>query len=415
MNNTLPHIRIPNDNIERIYVIKRSRTNIKQFNKNYQGSISIKDEYDPLYMVANGRWINPKILLYLWKQKSKLDILFTKKNKKNKLYLNARNLIYSEDKHGSSIFKNRAGDKLYEVLYYSNIINDLKLQKKIVFGDICGGPGAFSDVLFKITHQKIHNIYGIGITLFQSSGGTADWYPQLLKNKHFKPIYGPDNTGDIYNPGIIKQLRSTILSHDKLGAYLIMADGGFNVDSSDLSIENVQEIYTAHLLLSELLSAIYTLKPGGHFICKLFDTCSDFMVSFLYVCTYLFNDVKIIKPVRSRSVNGEKYLAACFFNKESTKGHKKYWLVKHIKNIHKKCYKSNFTPISLIPINIMLNDKLFVSSINHLNNSVATRQINSLQLVFDNIDQSKIDYTPDNKKKYGPQFYIPDQLINLAK
>ena len=56
-------------------------------------------------------------------------------------------------------------------------------------------------------------------------------------------------------------------------------------------MENIQELCSARIVLSELLIAFKTLKEGGRFVFKMFDTFSDLSVSLLYVVSLVFEKV----------------------------------------------------------------------------------------------------------------------------
>jgi len=72
-------------------------------------------------------------------------------------------------------------------------------------------------------------------------------------------------------------------------------------------MENYQELFSGRIILSEFLYMLKTLKPGGTFVCKLFDTFSHLTVSLIYAAALLFEEVKVVKPRRSRIVNSERY------------------------------------------------------------------------------------------------------------
>jgi 23S rRNA U2552 (ribose-2'-O)-methylase RlmE/FtsJ len=50
-------------------------------------------------------------------------------------------------------------------------------------------------------------------------------------------------------------------------------------------------------------------------VCKAFDCFSSISTSFIYLLTLLFEDVYIIKPLRSRIVNSERYFVGKFMKR----------------------------------------------------------------------------------------------------
>lgn len=60
--------------------------------------------------------------------------------------------------------------------------------------------------------------------------------------------------------------------------------------------------------MSEFLAMMKVIREDGHFVCKLFDTFSHITNSLIYLLTLIFEKVYIVKPIRSRIVNSERYL-----------------------------------------------------------------------------------------------------------
>lgn len=66
------------------------------------------------------------------------------------------------------------------------------------FLDVCGGPGAFSQVVMEVSQAK----EGFGITLVTKDTPKSElWYKNLLEESKFTAIYGVDETGNVYKPG----------------------------------------------------------------------------------------------------------------------------------------------------------------------------------------------------------------------
>lgn len=86
-------------------------------------------------------------------------------------------------------------------------------------------------------------------------------------------------------------------------------------------------------MLSELLMAMKVLQKDGHFVCKLFDSLSHFTQSLIFITAHLFQDCYIVKPLRSRIGNSERYLVGKFLKKDA---HFPFF-VKLLTEMHKKC------------------------------------------------------------------------------
>lgn len=51
-----------------------------------------------------------------------------------------------------------------------------------------------------------------------------------------------------------------------------------------------------------------TLKPGGHFVCKLFEATLPGTVQVLALLACLFDRVVLVKPLTSRPASAERYV-----------------------------------------------------------------------------------------------------------
>jgi len=176
------------------------------------------------------------------------------------------------------------------------------------FIDVCGGPGAFTQLLLRKGPKPAR---GYGITLRLTDTPSSDqWYANLKTDKRFSILYGKDDTGSVYHPDNLNAVHEAVVQNgDEHKINIIVADGGFEIHKKDgRHMENLQELFSGRIVLSEILLMLQNLNVGGHFVCKMFDTFSKLSVAFIYVIAKLFEDVYIIKPVRSRIVNSERYL-----------------------------------------------------------------------------------------------------------
>ncbi len=85
---------------------------------------------------------------------------------------------------------------------------------------------------------------------------------------------------------------------------IVTADGGF-----DFSLDfNQQENMATQLIFCEVFYALAVQKQGGSFILKIFDVFHKTTVDILYILSYYYNNVSIMKPYTSRVANSEKYI-----------------------------------------------------------------------------------------------------------
>jgi len=111
---------------------------------------------------------------------------------------------------------------------------------------------------------------------------------------------GADKTGNLIS------LENFLYCADKYKNKMdiVTADGGF-----DFSVDfNRQESMATQLVLCEVFYALAIQKPGGTFILKIFDVFHKATVDILYILSYYYNNVSIIKPYTSRIANSEKYV-----------------------------------------------------------------------------------------------------------
>jgi 23S rRNA U2552 (ribose-2'-O)-methylase RlmE/FtsJ len=111
---------------------------------------------------------------------------------------------------------------------------------------------------------------------------------------------GADKTGNLIS------LENFLYCADKYKNKMdiVTADGGF-----DFSVDfNRQESMATQLVLCEVFYALAIQKPGGTFILKIFDVFHKATVDILYILSYYYNNVSIVKPYTSRIANSEKYV-----------------------------------------------------------------------------------------------------------
>lgn len=122
-------------------------------------------------------------------------------------------------------------------------------------------------------------VNGYGITLSWEGMSKEDkWYLPLWEAAEFMPLDGADQTGNVYYPENVQHFRRTIEAQEKGQGRIDIAvsDGGFEIgkDAQGAHLENIQELLSVRCILAEHLIALLTLKAGGNFVCKLFDTFS---------------------------------------------------------------------------------------------------------------------------------------------
>ncbi|CCW70082.1 unnamed protein product [Phytomonas sp. Hart1] len=312
-------------------------------------------------------------------------------------YLSIRNRLFPLAVGGplaSTAFSNRAGHKLLECmeaagvwLYLHGLLRSrgtASLQEKrkrdenrkqrgpgrsLVFADVCGGPGAFSQALLHAGPSRgFPRIRGFGMTLAGVEG--LDWYPALLR-ADFTPTYGLDGTGDIYKLANIYALASI-----STGTLLCIADGGFHVD---FSIANYQEPISARIVYAQWFAALKILQKGGCLVLKLFDATLAFTRSLLFLSTFLYDTVHIVKPKHSRVVNSERYLVCIDYKGTEDKNG---WMA-YFKYILECGFSDNDHIPELLPEVWMTSDPCFMQSITEMVKIISSNQKMGLKMILD--------------------------------
>uniref|UniRef100_A0A4W6DB23 Cap-specific mRNA (nucleoside-2'-O-)-methyltransferase 1 n=1 Tax=Lates calcarifer TaxID=8187 RepID=A0A4W6DB23_LATCA len=257
-----------------------------------------------------------------------------------------------KDSQGKPLTKDREGELLY-------------------FGDVCAGPGGFSEyVLWKRRwHAK-----GFGMTL----KGPCDFKLEdffAAPSELFEPYYGEggvDGDGDITRPENVTAFRNFVLENtERRGLHFLMADGGFSVEGQ----ENIQEILSKQLLLCQFLTALSTLRTGGHFVCKTFDLFTPFSVGLVYLLYLCFDRISLFKPVTSRPANSERYIV-CRGLKPGSDAVREYMFRINLKLNQLRNTDTDVTDV--VPLSLIKEDTDFYQFMVNSNESLCVVQIKAL-------------------------------------
>ncbi|XP_061602599.1 cap-specific mRNA (nucleoside-2'-O-)-methyltransferase 1 isoform X1 [Cololabis saira] len=257
-----------------------------------------------------------------------------------------------KDSQGKSLTKDREGELLY-------------------FGDVCAGPGGFSEY---ILWRRNWHAKGFGMTL----KGPCDFKLEdfyAAPSEVFEPYYGEggvDGDGDITRPENINAFRNFVMeSTERKGLHFVMADGGFSVEGQ----ENIQEILSKQLMLCQFLTAVSTLRTGGHFVCKTFDLFTPFSVGLVYLLYLCFDRISLFKPVTSRPANSERYVV-CRSLKPGADAVREYMFKVNLKLNQLRNTETDVTEV--VPLDIIKDDPDFFQFMVKSNESLGAVQIKAL-------------------------------------
>lgn len=332
--------------------------------------------------MRNSGWVAPEVVDELWKQKDRMDEMFDAG--KGDIYYKLRDRQFPQDRKGSSNFSNRAGDKLWQVF---TAVDDTLLDPLpggSAFFDICGGPGAFSQLLLE-KYSELRNGYGMTLRTPMTSSNDY-WYPLLEKHNRFHILWGADNQGDVYVP---ENLQNAVEAVKDEHMSVVVSDGGFKIQKmGDKHMENLQELFSGRIVLSEFCLDFLIGAEKSHFVVKLFDSFSHLTVSLIYLATLVFEEVYIVKPLKSRIVNSERYLAA---KRRKPASDITKFCTLLLQTIHANSYEYAqshpndplSSPNSAVPIHIMTADTTFVECITAMNNELGRKQTAALKQIMD--------------------------------
>jgi 23S rRNA U2552 (ribose-2'-O)-methylase RlmE/FtsJ len=270
----------------------------------------------------------------------------------------------------------RAFFKMWEIITDFNLIDNDK--EHLIYGALCEGPGGFIEA-FNFYRKMKKEYYRDTIVAMTLKDPTDNYVPSWNKSqkvlkecKHIYITYGSDNTGNIYNIDNIKSYKN-IFSNYK--ADLITGDGGFDFSNE---YDN-QEQVTAHLIFSEIVTGLITLKNGGNMVVKIFDSFKHITIDIIYILCKYFSNVYITKPFTSRPLNSEKYIVC-----KSFIGCEQYdidIMFKILDNMNNhKIYRilSNNIPVE------------FLKCIDAINIAFSFRQIRYMKKIFNIINNTSI-------------------------
>ncbi|KAK0404615.1 hypothetical protein QR680_017541 [Steinernema hermaphroditum] len=385
---------------------------------------------EKLNLDGEDKYCESHLLNELLKAKSVFDDLSTKDLNEARQRANPYETI------GSAFFQNRAAmktanlDRIFDWILSSETSDHRELKNPVdpkakqqnvdrnaplfYFADVCAGPGGFSE--YMLWRKGFYNSKGFGFTLkgkddfklFRFQAGCPEF---------FEPYYGVDNDGNVMSPKNIASLADVVKrgTNGQGGVDLMMADGGFSVDGQ----ENIQEILSKRLYLCQFLVSLSIVRPeseerpGGNFVCKLFDIFTPFSIGLIYLMYIAYRRVSIHKCHTSRPANSERYIMCEGLTEEGATVIRDYFSAINNKlNDLQKNKKKNAPDdvVEIIPEEVIKEDSDFMDYILEHNNRLARRQIqylNKYRVFVKNQGQIDMDQA-DLREKCMNYWRIPD-------
>ena len=192
--------------------------------------------------------------------------------------------------------------KMIECLSYLDFFERHK-QPKLKSLHICEGPGGFVEAFHYQADQKQRTISGsYAMTLRSTHAMIPGWRRAtqfLQKHTNIHLLFGPNKTGDIYEPENQAACAEVVGG----GAHLVTADGGFDF-SDDF---HAQEKNIFRLLVCSSIIILSSVAIEGDCVLKMFDCNSGATRDLIAVLGSCFSSWTMMKPVTSRPCNSEWY------------------------------------------------------------------------------------------------------------
>ena len=192
--------------------------------------------------------------------------------------------------------------KMIECLSYLDFFERHK-QPKLKSLHICEGPGGFVEAFHYQAEQKQRTIVSShAMTLRSTHAMIPGWRRAtqfLQKHTNIHLLFGPNRTGDIYEPENQTACAEVVGG----GAHLVTADGGFDF-SDDF---HAQEKNIFRLLVCSSIIILSSVAVEGDCVLKMFDCNSAATRDLIAILGSCFSSWTMVKPVTSRPCNSEWY------------------------------------------------------------------------------------------------------------
>jgi 23S rRNA U2552 (ribose-2'-O)-methylase RlmE/FtsJ len=304
---------------------------------------------------------------YLKKTKEKIDDVY-KKWDQMKIYTNPYEFIHTSIPNNNiAISKYKPISRaFYKLLEIYNMFHLLDYKNPIKTFHLAEGPGGFIEATLFLRKNKKDEYRGM--TLLDGMHSTPGWKKSLKFLEKYPNVYlekGIDNTGNLYNEENFKNCCKLYNSTFEI----ITADGGIDF-SNDF---NNQETMAGRLLLTQVFYALAMQKKEGTFILKIFDIFNKLSVDIVYLLSYYYKTVFIVKPNTSRYANSEKYIVCISLKENINLNIKKkfFGILKLLNNI-------NLNEFNISSLLNLKQNLYFMNIIQEINHILGQRQIENI-------------------------------------
>ncbi|XP_016146452.1 cap-specific mRNA (nucleoside-2'-O-)-methyltransferase 1-like [Sinocyclocheilus grahami] len=272
----------------------------------------------------------------------------------------------------------------------------------LYFGDVCAGPGGFSEYVLWRRHWhakgfgmtlkgandfKLEDFYAAPSELFEAYYVQRTLYKAQLNGRGMrkKPFLRTANKQSCLSALHGRKMNTAfqeknLLPTVKFGGGSIMlwgcvaSTGTGNLVKVEGRMDSTQY---QQILKKNVQESVKRLKLqwGGHFVCKTFDLFTPFSVGLIYLLYLCFERVSLFKPVTSRPANSERYVV-CKSLKPGTDAVREYMFTINLKLNQFRHSDRDVTEV--VPLDIIKGDTDFFQFMINSNESHCAVQIKAL-------------------------------------
>lgn len=203
--------------------------------------------------------------------------------------------------------------KLYEILSAYNMFAEA--IESIETFHICEHPGAFIYAIrdyIKSLNKDIEHTFTFQSLKPKFDKQIFESEEKLLKDHSDKLDYGADGTGDITN---VENILYYVNKYKNNNIELITSDCGLDCSADFVSQGNTLQ----PIFMGALLCAIGIAKKGSWYISKIFNFNEQKIMEMLYIGSYFYESVDIVRPLTTKEGSREVYVVYKNFKYEHDK------------------------------------------------------------------------------------------------
>jgi 23S rRNA U2552 (ribose-2'-O)-methylase RlmE/FtsJ len=283
--------------------------------------------------------------------------------------------------------------KSYEIYTTFDLIDSFE-EKEFNTFHLCELPGQFilslQHYIKKRTKKKLNwiaqslNPYNLTNRRTMQGKFLPDQY-NMAKDNEKNYDFGDTGTGDITDIDNIKYYHKKYAK----SRHLVTSDCGQD-SSADFS---TQEKKLSKVYWGQFVCAIGLLKKGGNFFMKMFSVHTVKMIELVYMCSLLFENVYICKPLKTTFMSGETYMVCKNFLDIDTD--------KYINKLY--TYIEDFDRKNIVNLDII--SEKFIYDLNKCNNIMCMRRLVNFNILI---------YLTNNFKYYVETKGIKEHIDNIV-